>query len=109
MLEEQRDRDKLDEQVAQQGTGMSDIDLEVEMEKGVPAEETEGAKVRDPAGEKEQEQLTGDNQQEQRDLASQNTEGDDYSRPYRTGAQERLDRGSARREKQEREAQDKAR
>ena len=34
---------------------------------------------------------------------------DDYSRPYRTGAQERSSRGSARQEKQEKEEQEKAR
>ena len=110
VLQEQHSRDLLDQQVVQQGgTGMSDVNLEAEMEKGVQAEELAGSEPQDLAGSAEQDTPVEKNLQEQRDLAGKGAEIDDYSKPYRTGAQERSSRGSARREKQEKEEQEKAR
>ena len=66
VLQEQRSCDLLDQQVTQQGgTGMSDIDLEAEMEKGAQAEELAGSQQRDLTGSAEQDTPVEENLQEQ--------------------------------------------
>ena len=66
VLQEQLSHDLLDQQVAQQGgTGMSDVDLEAEMEKGAQAEELAGSQPRDLASSAEQDTPVEKNLQEQ--------------------------------------------